>query len=372
MEQNRLAAGGPAVQDDAGHDGAPDPIALLVAEFESDVVYLNTASLGLPPRRTVDAVRSALDDWRRGISNPVDFDAPLAAARADYGSLVGMPPESIAVGSQVSVFAGLVAANLPDGSEVLTAEGDFTSILFPFHAQARRGVVVREVPLEDIADAVTPATTVVSVSSVQSSNGRMVDLDALEAACAVTGTRVLLDTTQSTGWLPIDAGRFAYTVGGGYKWLLSPRGTAFFTVQDSLLDDLIPHNANWYAGEHPWSSIYGTPLRLAADARRLDVSPAWHSWVGAAPSMAMLQTVGTDRLHRHAVGLSDRFCAAVGIPATGSAIVSLGVADTAVPAILEARISAAMRAGRLRLAFHVSTSEEDVDIAAETLRPHLV
>ena len=41
----------------------------------------------------------------------------------------------VAVRSQVSVFAGLIAANLPDGSEVLTS-GDFTSILFPFYAQS--------------------------------------------------------------------------------------------------------------------------------------------------------------------------------------------------------------------------------------------
>ena len=33
--------------------------------------------------------------------------------------------------------------------------------------------------------------------------------------------------------------------------------------------------AGWYAGQHPWESIYGTPLRLAEDARRFDVSPAW-------------------------------------------------------------------------------------------------
>jgi hypothetical protein len=30
-------------------------------------------------------------------------------------------PSSVAAGSQMSVFAGLIAANLPDGSEVLTA-----------------------------------------------------------------------------------------------------------------------------------------------------------------------------------------------------------------------------------------------------------
>ena len=48
----------------------------------------------------------------------------------------------MAVGSQVSAFAGLVAASLPAGCEVLTAAGEFTSVVFPFLAQARRGVRV--------------------------------------------------------------------------------------------------------------------------------------------------------------------------------------------------------------------------------------
>ena len=61
----------------------------------------------------------------------VAYDLPLAAARSSYAHLAGVDPSVVAVGSQVSVFAGLIAANLPDGSEVLTATGDFTSILFP-------------------------------------------------------------------------------------------------------------------------------------------------------------------------------------------------------------------------------------------------
>ncbi|WP_108250998.1 aminotransferase class V-fold PLP-dependent enzyme [Planctomonas deserti] len=352
-------------------DGAAR-VSRAAAEFESEVVYLNTASLGLPPVRTTTTLVSVLEDWGHGTSNPMDFDIPLEEARSHYADMVGVPSGRVAVGSQVSVFAGLVAANLPDGSEVLTAEGDFTSILFPFLAQERRGVTVREVPLERIPDSVTPRTTLVSVSAVQSSNGRMVDLDGLEAACAATGTRVLLDTTQSTGWLPVDAGRFAYTVGGGYKWLLTPRGTAFFTVREEFLDELIPHTANWYAGENPWTSIYGSPLRLAADARRFDVSPAWHSWVGAATSMKLLTEVGVEALHRHAVGLSDRFCAAVGIEPAGSAIVSLAVDEATPDTLREAGIAAAMRAGRLRLAFHVYNTEDDVDAAAEVVRRHLV
>ncbi|MBA3339470.1 MAG: aminotransferase class V-fold PLP-dependent enzyme [Geodermatophilaceae bacterium] len=341
------------------------------AEFDAEVIYLNTTTLGLPPRRSLAALRAVQEDWRAGTADPREYDGPLNHARHRYAELVSVEPSAVAVGPQVSMFAGMIAASLRAGSEVLTAEGDFTSILFPFHAQAGRGVTVRAVPLERIADAVTARTTLVSVSAVQSANGHLADLDALQAACAATGTRVLLDTTQAVGWLPIAAGRFDYTVCAGYKWLLAPRGTAFFTVRPDLWDQLVPNHAGWYAGEEPWSSIYGTPLRLAADARRFDLSPAWHSWIAAAPALDLLSEVGPAALHAHALGLAQRFRAAVGMPTSISAIVS-AVADEHVAELMKAAgIIGSVRAGRLRLSFHVSTSEQDADQAAEVLAGHV-
>jgi selenocysteine lyase/cysteine desulfurase len=346
-------------------------VGAVADEFAAERPYLDTATLGLPPRRTLEALQVALDAWRAGRTDARAFDDAVASSRADYARLVGVDPSWVATGAQVSSFIGLVAASLPSGSEVLTATGDFTSVLFPFLAQTSAGVTVREVPLERLADEVRPATSLVAVSAVQSADGRLADLDALVAACEATGTRTLVDTTQAVGWLPVDASRFSYTTGGGYKWLLAPRGTAFLTVQPDLIDQLRPVAAGWYAGEDRWDSIYGSPLRLADDARRFDVSPAWFSWVGQATSLGLLREVGVPALHAHATRLADRFCAAVDLPFDGSAIVS-AAADDAVPQLLErADIAASVRAGRLRLSFHVSTGEEDVDRAAEVLAGHL-
>jgi selenocysteine lyase/cysteine desulfurase len=340
-------------------------------EFAADVIFLNSATMGLPPRRTIEAVQAGLIEWTSGRAEAPAYDGAVSRARSLYADLVGVDASSVAVGGQVSVFAGLIAASLPDNSEVLTAAGDFTSIVFPFHAHADRGVSAREVPLEDLADAVTSRTSLVSVSLVQSAYGHVLDLDALISACDATGTRILLDTTQAVGWLPVDAGRVAYTVSGGYKWQLIPRGTAFLTIQRALLDEVRPLNAGWYAGAERWSSIYGAPLRLAKDARRFDVSPAWLSWIGAVPSLELLTEVGTDALYAHAVGLAQRFCAGVALPESRSAIVS-AVADDDVPGLMRsAGIVGVTRAGRLRLSFHVSTSEQDVDRAIEVLSGHL-
>ena len=83
------------------------------AEFDAEVTYLDTATMGLPPRRSWLALQQALAGWQAGTADAVGYDKPLAEARRSYARLVGVPPSAVAVGSQVSAFAGLIAANLP-------------------------------------------------------------------------------------------------------------------------------------------------------------------------------------------------------------------------------------------------------------------
>ncbi len=243
-------------------------------------------------------------DWRDGRADVPGYDAWVERGRAAFARLVGVDVGRVAAGSQVSAFAGVVAASLPDGAEVLCADGDFTSVLFPFLVQRPR-ITVRSAPLGDLPGALTADTDLVAVSAVQSSDGRVADLDALAAAASGHGTATLIDATQACGWLPLDAARFDYVACSAYKWLLSPRGTSFFVVAPDRLAELTPHSAGWYAGEDRWQSLYGNRIELARDARRLDLSPAWLSWVGTAPAVELLADVGAEAINAHAVGLAN-------------------------------------------------------------------
>lgn len=338
----------------------------LQAMFSPDPGYLNTASVGVPPRVALDAMDAVLDAWRRGQLHPPDFDADVARARRAWAALSGVDVDQVAVGSAVSAFVGLVAAALPDGARVVTATGEFTSVLFPFLAHSSRGVQVDELPLEELADFRGPAD-LVAVSAVQSADGRLVDLPAVVAAARAAGARVLLDTTQSCGWLPIDGAGVDYVVCGAYKWLLSPRGTAFLSVRPELIDELRPLAANWYAGADPWTSIYGSPLRLAGSGRRFDISPAWFCWVGAAVAIELLAGLDIDAVRRHNVGLADAFLAGLGRPAGGSAIVTVDAPGGA-ERLAAAGIRSAPRAGKIRLSFHLYNTTADVDLALTALR----
>jgi selenocysteine lyase/cysteine desulfurase len=273
----------------------------------------------------------------------------------------------VAVGSQVSPFAGLVALSLPRGARVVCAHEDFTSLLFPFLVARERGVRVDLVPLDRVAEAVDGGTALVAVSAVQSQDGRVAALDAIAAAAAHHGARTYVDGSQACGWLPLDAGRFDYVACAGYKWLLGLRGTAFFAVRPQAAERLTPHLAGWYAGREPMETMYGGPLRLAGDARRLDVSPAWLNWVAHAPALELLEQVGIAAIHDHDVALANRFRAGLGLPPSDSAIVSVGLADGAADRLRDAGVMFAGRGGALRFSFHLYTSAADVDRALEVL-----
>jgi selenocysteine lyase/cysteine desulfurase len=324
--------------------------------------YLNTASMGIPPVPVADAVADAVQDWRTGSAEPADFDAPVATARAAFARLVGFPADQVAIGATVSGLLGLVAAALPDGSRVLVAGGEFTSVSFPFAAQAGRGVSVVETDLERLPERAA-GFDVVAVSVVQSADGRIVDLDALRAVRAA-GTLLVLDATQALGWYDADLSWADVVVGGAYKWLLSPRGAAWMAVRPGL--ELVPHQAGWFAGEDPWASIYGLPLRLARGARGLDTSPAWLCHVGAAVALPWLAGLDRAAVQAHCTGLADGFRVRLGMEPAGSAIVSVRVPDAAAR-LRAAGVVAAGRAGGTRLSFHLYNTEADVDRAVAAL-----
>jgi selenocysteine lyase/cysteine desulfurase len=347
----------------------PDPLSIAEAQalFARGVAWLDTAGHGLPPLPAWDALQDAMAAWRHGRPAFGGWEASVAAARARWARLHGVAPADVAVGAQVSAFAGLVAAALPAGARVLAAEEDFTSLLFPLLAQEARGVRVRLVPLEALPQAIDGGTDLVAVSAVQSADGRLADLAAVAEAAAHHGPRTLIDATQASGWLPLAAGAFDYVACAAHKWLLAPRGAAFLYVAPARRDELVAGLSGWYAGEGPPAALYGGPLRLAGDARRFDLSPAWPSWVALAPALDVLERVGIEAVHAHDVALARAFRAGLGLPPGDSAIVSVDAAPGALERLRRAGVAASGRDGRLRFSFHLSTRAEDVERALAVL-----
>ncbi|MGP3966221.1 aminotransferase class V-fold PLP-dependent enzyme [Streptomyces sp. 6N223] len=343
---------------------------LCPSEFAPKAVHLNTASRGLLPARTVAALHAAVDDGATTGAFGADYFETAAAARAAFARIAGVEPARVAVGSAVSVHVALVAATLPAGAEVLVADGDFSSLVSPF--AARGDLVLRGVPLEEIAGAVRPGTAMVAVSAVQSADGRIADLAALREAARAHGARTLVDATQAVGWLPLRAADYDYVVCGAYKWLLCPKGTSFLAVPEDF-GDLRERYAGWAAAEDPWTDCYGPVRRYAATARRFDQAHAYLPYAGAAHSLALIEEIGTERIAEHDAALAERFrdgVRALGlapVAAPGSAIVSVPDAGGLVDRLAAEGIGVASRGGNLRAAFHLYNTGDEVQRALEAL-----
>ncbi|WP_443063594.1 aminotransferase class V-fold PLP-dependent enzyme [Streptomyces sp. NBC_00663] len=345
------------------HSGSMDTFESLVrAEFAAKNTYLNTASTGLLPVRAVTAMRTAVESAAAG--DPTDMFGDVEASRAAFARLVGVPAGRVAAGASVAVYSGLIAASLPAGAEVLTAEGDFSSLVNPFHVRA--DLKVRSVPLERIAESVHPGTALVAVSAAQSADGRIADLPAIREAARMHGARTYVDASQAAGWLALDADAYDYTACVGFKWLVCPRGVAFLVVPEDL-GGLPALFAGWVAGERPWDACYGPIDELAHSARRFDESPALFSYAAARHSLELLAELGVDAIRAHDLALADRFragLAALGhtpVPSPGAPIVSVPGLGHRQGELSAAGIEVSDRAGNLRAAFHLYNTADDVD-----------
>jgi selenocysteine lyase/cysteine desulfurase len=75
-----------------------------------------------------------------------------------------------------------------------------------------------------------------------------------------------------------------------------------------------------------------------------------------------------EAIHRHNLDLADALARGLDREPTGSAIVAIDLPDD-LPADALAGIRASMRAGRLRVSFHLYNTMEDVERLIAAIRP---
>jgi selenocysteine lyase/cysteine desulfurase len=338
-------------------------------------IYLDAATYGLPPRPTADALRQAVEGWQAGTADWVDaWDRRGEACRAAFATLIGSQARTIALVPSASVGVGTVTASLRSGDEVIVPDDEFTSVLFPLLvAQRERGVRVRGVPFEALADSIGGATRMVAFSLVQSQSGRVAPLAEVLRAARSAGAETLVDATHGVPFFRLaDHIRdIDYLVCSAYKHLLSPRGVAFLHVAEQHWQRVPPWLANWRSTPDPYGVYYGGPLQLAETAARFDVSLAWFCWAAASVSLELLVDWQRDGVLDEVLSLARGLAERLGLPPPGASVLSVPVEDAQQvnDRLGQAGIKGAVRAGFVRLSPHVWNTPHELDTVARVLGP---
>jgi selenocysteine lyase/cysteine desulfurase len=222
-------------------------LAALRAQFPvlERVAYLNTGSVGPLAEAAADAasadLRLQLAEGRAGIAHFEHAGALADRLRARVSGLFGCDPWEVALNGATTdgVNAVLSGLDLAPGDEIVTSDEEHPGLLAPLASvRDRRGVEIRVVPLDVIADAVGPRTRLIACSHVSWVSGRVVDVEALAAASAP----VLLDGAQGLGAVPVDVRALGceYYAASGQKWLCGPVGSGYLYVRENAIDGLSP------------------------------------------------------------------------------------------------------------------------------------
>jgi selenocysteine lyase/cysteine desulfurase len=334
---------------------------------ESQGHYLDTATYGLPPRSVLREVAVAMQRWREGAADwRNDWEPAAEEARELFAEMVNVVASSVALMPAVSVASSIVATAVPDGGEVLVAEEDFVSLLYPFLEAARRGRVrVRAVPLRRLLKEIGRTTSMVAVSHVQSADGAVIDVSAVRHAADEVGAALYLDATHSVGVLPAagPAWHADYLACAAYKWLCCPRGVGFLYVNPSCWDRPISAAASWHGEGRHDAPHYGPKLDLADDARRFDVSIGWHAWIGGRQSLRELASVGGAR-YDVTRALTGALAAALQLPEPGAGIVH---AAEAAASLRRHGVRATVRDDAVRVSPYFYNTEADIEAAIAAL-----
>ena len=374
-----------------------DVQALRRAEFPwaDQRVYLNHASLGPLPARTLKAINDF--NTRRSIPFQVvgdDFITIPAEARAAAARLINADAEEIGLVQTTSLGLNLAARALPfvEGDLVVVSDKEFPSNVYPWKLLKDRGVGVEIVsctpegwPDEErlIHQLADPRVKALAISAVQFATGFRADLARLSAETRKRNKLLIVDAIQAVGCYPIDVKKTPVDIltASAQKWLLGPWGAGFIYARKELLPSLAPDVANWlgYAGSDDVTQLTSYHGRHHPNARRFEISGhALQDLIGFTTSATMLADLDPAAIVAHVRQIHEPVFAAAkqkGITiasptdAARPCTLSLRPAD---PAALHAKLEASgvhcsLREGLVRLSPHCYNTVAEMEKVAALL-----
>jgi selenocysteine lyase/cysteine desulfurase len=282
--------------------------------FASELVYLQTGSLGPTPRPVMERTIAA---WKELELNPSFYGygahehAMDDVVRASAARFIGCKTEELVLTRCTTEGMNTVAQGLTfaAGDRVLTTDQEHPGGRHCWDYVARRfaiGLDIVKIPpgendteaiVDRFAKAITPRTRVLSFSHLLSSTGLRMPVAQLSALARSHGCIAVVDGAQAVGAIPVDVkalGCHAYAT-SGHKWLLGPKGTGLLYLSEELGDRVDPVSV---AANH---AAYSDGIGVTS----------LPSVLGLGAAVEYVSSVGMDRIEAHNLALRNRVFAAL-------------------------------------------------------------
>jgi selenocysteine lyase/cysteine desulfurase len=326
-------------------------------------------------------------DKSNGPAGRTRLDAEVERLRARLAAFWSVGAEDIGLVSSVAEGMSMLVESLDwrEGDNVVLDRNEYASVVAPL--ALRRGVELRFAGIADPAEVARVAdarTRMVAVSAVSYLDARRHDLPALRRAADSVGAMLVVDFTQASGWLPIEAGIADFAFSACYKWMLGLTGVAVAYWNRGRQPGWAPATAGWYSivtGPRP---DYAAPIPLRPDAGRFTRGNPAHAPVYALhAALDFLAAFPPGAVQRHVQGLTIALLArldAAGIAAMTPADPAQHGASVCIAHDRAAAIVAAMAArgvlawngrGRVRISFHGYNDAAELDRVMDALRAGL-
>ena len=340
--------------------------------------FLNTATFGQTPARSkaaIDAHFARRDELACG--DFLDWFDDMDELRGRIGRLLTSDAASIAFVPNASAALSLLLGRLDwkTGDQIVTLTDEFPNHYYYPAWLKRHGVELIETPFDKFWQAITPRTRLVACSTMNYATGFRPPLEAMAEELRRRGILLYLDATQGIAALDYNLARIRPSMfaANGYKWLLSPPGAAFFSIDAELRERLDPLCFGWRS-DAGWKSVetlnHGEPVLADTAAKYESGMLAFPSLYGMSESITMVLEIGMDAIEARVLQLAEGVATVLReaggvIRHDHTPIVAAHFenrdAGALAAALREQGILVAARHGNLRVSPHFYNNEEDIE-----------
>lgn len=357
---------------------------LLDFPILSEVVYLNSAAEGLPPRAVRDALGHYYDDHARGaLGRPAHFEQ-LTQLRSRAASLLGFRADEVGICSCSSEAYNLLAQalDLQAGDEVIANDLDFPAGRTPWQQPSSPATLRAwraasgELRTDDLTELLNSHTRLVTTSLVSYHNGHRVCVPELAETIRKNSSALLaVDVTQALGRIPLDLTGADIVVSSTHKWILGTHGGGILGIREAAQEQIRCRAGGWHHLTHPFDGDPLAPVESMIGAQGYQCGmPNFPAIYANNAALGYIEAIGIEEIDRHTRPLVQGCLD--GLKSLGLDVITPGTADrlagilafrhprlAEVSAALDtARVVHMCSAGRIRVALHGYNTATDVEL----------